>query len=258
MATHQQWLAWASSLLRRADLLDPELTDDWSLPQALAQALAGKGPATASTTTAATTIARERVPTVDAAATHEVTGSYRPGGGDLFVNARYERYPVFGIYLVRSDRIHLVIRCGCALHDHAGVHAHEDQLAFDLVVDGRAVAVDPGARAYTSSRRQRAAYRSAHAHYAPATDGPADAGRTGIFAAPAHAQGECIRFDSSGFTGRASVDGGTVVRTISFHPDRIEIHDRYRLDAKWRPAANDAFRPARPVAFSPGYGQWLK
>jgi hypothetical protein len=71
-------------------------------------------------------------------------------------------------------------------------------------------------------------------------------------------QGHCIEFDARGFTGRTTVDGGEVTRRISFHPDRIEVHDEYALSAHWKPASVDVFKPAKPVAFSPGYGIRIK
>jgi hypothetical protein len=271
-ASHQQWLAWASGLLGREDLLDGALSVVWQAPKRLAQGLRSGVAAAVPTFTAqtpATSVAGAPElpsgevpsgPVPSRLATHAISGTYRPGGEDLLTDVRCEPYPLFGVYILRSTRVHLTIRCGWALHDDAGVHAHEDQLSIDLFVDGRQVAADPGTFAYTSAKRQRIAYRQAQAHYAPAAveAGASAQDDSQIFSRPRQVRGECLKFDATGFVGRACVEGGEVVRTISFHCDRIDVLDRYWLRAGWCPASEDTFRPAHPVALSPGYGWWLK
>jgi hypothetical protein len=253
-ANHQQWLAWASAALGRDDLLDGNHAEAWSAAAALASAVAR--PVALKRSLPAPTAQVSNAPEADAVAAppQRLSSTLRAEGGDLFANARYDSHPQFGIYIVRSDRVHLVIRCGYALHDCAGVHAHDDQLAFDLVLDGRPVAVDPGTYIYTPSGEWRNRYRSARAHCAPSLAGPSSGPARTIFSAPLVTCGRCSRFDADAFVGNVTTAAGSVQRTIRFLADRLEIHDEYRLHPGWRPASADLFAPAEPLPFSPGYG----
>jgi hypothetical protein len=256
-ASHQQWLAWASAALGRADLLDPSLEYVWRLPATLACAMM-RAPAIVKRS-AQDRVAPWVLPSGDLvprkrdSATHRISGAYRTDG-DLLKNVRYRSYPFFGVYIVRSDRMHLVIRCGCAVHDGNGVHAHEDQLSFELVIDGRPVTRDPGTYVYTASKELRNAYRCAYAHCAPSTGDPRNPEARPIFSRPQHARGECLAFSEDRFVGRTSVNGGEAERTILFHADGIEVHDQYWLRPDIAPACTNVFRPAAAMQFSPAYG----
>ena len=254
-ASHQQWLAWASAVLGRDDLLDDRQAETSSAAAALATAVAKPAAlARAVTARSAAPASDESESAASNAPVQRLSSTLRADGGDLFANTRYDSYPLFGVYIVRSDRVHLVIRCGYALRDGAGVHAHDDQLSFDLMIDGRPVTADPGTYIYTPSGTWRNRYRSASAHCAPSLTGPSsDTGRA-IFSAPAVTRGRCSRFDSGAFVGSLTTEAGGVQRTILFLADRIEVHDEYRLHAGWRPASADLFAPAEPVPFSPAYG----
>lgn len=258
-SSHQQWLAWASAVTGDQQLSDLARHADLAPASSVARAFA-RAPMRVSGTSAM----REQAPrasrpqTDGVHRTHQVSGVHRAAGSDLLHNATCEAFPDFGAYVVRSDRLHLVIRCGFACHDGAGVHAHEDQLAFDLTIDGEAVARDPGAYIYTPSKEWRNRYRAAGAHWAPAANEPAELTRA-VFSGPRNDDAECLGFGPDGFVGRTRfTSGGWVLRRIRWYDDRIEIHDEYALPPPFEPAAADPFAPAAPVPYSPGYGVRLK
>lgn len=262
---HHQWLAWASALLGESELLDQIHERIYTLPLTLAVAWA-KRPLPSLMSEPVNRDVRHGVslPSVltkkreKTSITHRLSSTYRPGGKGLLDEATCQAYVDFGAYVLRSNRVHLIIRCGYARQDGVGVHAHEDQLAVELSVDNKQVTVDPGTYVYTPSRILRNAYRNAQAHAAPSVVGATGDDERPIFSPPRHYYGRCIEFDIYGFVGWSTIDGGEVTRRISLFDDRIEIADDYSLDPPWKPAAGDLFRPAKQMPLSPGYGVQLR
>jgi hypothetical protein len=76
-------------------------------------------------------------------------------------------YPDFGLYLLRSPRLFVAVRCGHIGQGGFGGHAHNDQLSLVLQVDGRDLVADPGVYRYTVDAEERRRYRSVQAHFAP-------------------------------------------------------------------------------------------
>jgi hypothetical protein len=190
-------------------------------------------------------------------ATHERRGTYAVAGASLLEGLEHVAYPEFGVFIFRSSRLHLVIRCGGALRNEAAAHVHEDQLSFDLVVDCSHAAADPGTYVYTGSPDWRRRYRSVHAHYAPAVAAPT--GKDALFARPrCGTDGEAVEFGAARFVGYAAVPGGAVRRTIQVRANGIDVVDHYELEPPYVPAGDDPLRPARPVPYSPGYGVRLR
>jgi heparinase II/III-like protein len=71
-----------------------------------------------------------------------------------------------GFYVLRSPRGHCIVRCGpLGLHG-AGSHDHNDQLAYELSLDGAPLISDSGTYAYTRDLSERYAFRSTAAHNA--------------------------------------------------------------------------------------------
>ncbi|VGO18264.1 Heparin-sulfate lyase [Pontiella sulfatireligans] len=71
-------------------------------------------------------------------------------------------YPDGGFYFLKNNRAKVAVRAGRLAH--AGGHAHNDQLSFELNMDGREVFVDRGSFVYTSDPDARNLYRSTVAH----------------------------------------------------------------------------------------------
>lgn len=171
-------------------------------------------------------------------------------------------FPDFGVYVWRSPRLFLAVRCGAFGRDGRGAHAHNDQLCIELAIDGTDWLADPGSYVYTADLDARNAYRSVAAHAAPRA-GDAEPGRLdlGPFDLPDTANARCLRFDDRGFLGTHEGFAGPVAREITFQESRIVIRDTGG-DAR----AGQVLTPnptalrgilGGSVPFSPGYGKVL-
>lgn len=169
-------------------------------------------------------------------------------------------YPDFGLYLWRGPRLFLSVRCGPIGQNGNGGHAHNDQLAVELNVDGEDWLADPGTWVYTADPAARDAYRSALAHAVPQWGGEEPARLDlGLFRLEDRAQARCLRFDSDGFLGEHRGFGEAVSRAVVLDREaaviviadsgegmgETEVSDPEVLGAKF----------GRPPAFSPGYGK---
>lgn len=186
-------------------------------------------------------------------------------GGNLRENLRLFGYPDFGLWLYRSDRLFLAVRCGSPPGGGraGGGHAHNDQLAIELAVDGEDWITDPGSYLYCAPSERRNAWRSVAAHAAPRWDGR-EPGRLdlGDFILGETARSRCLRFDARGFAGEHWGFGSPVRREIAIGPTGITIRDfglpagAGRADPE-RCVGRDATRRrfAGTAPFSPGYGR---
>jgi hypothetical protein len=183
-------------------------------------------------------------------------------GGDLREGLQRQAFADFGLWIFRSPRLLLTVRCGPIGHGGRGAHAHNDQLAIELTIDGEDWIADPGSYLYTPSRSLRNAYRSVMAHYAP-QDGTREPGRLdlGDFWLGDEADAQCIAFDDTGFTGEHRGFGMPVRRTIIIGSAGIIIEDSgeaRRSDTETiRCLGRRDFLARFPVVvpFSPGYGK---
>ena len=183
-------------------------------------------------------------------------------GDDLRGGLRHQGFPDFGLWIFHSDRLFLAIRCGSIGYGGRGAHAHNDQLAIELAIDGEDWIADPGTYLYTPSPSLRNAYRSVLAHYAP-YDGKHEPGRLdlGNFWLGNEADAQCIAFDDKGFVGEHRGFGRLIRRTITIESTRIIVEDS---DEAVRPESNVircvgrrdfVARFPSAVPFSPGYGK---
>ncbi len=183
-------------------------------------------------------------------------------GDDLRGGLRHQGFPDFGLWIFHSDRLFLAIRCGSIGYGGRGAHAHNDQLAIELAIDGEDWIADPGTYLYTPSPSLRNAYRSVLAHYAP-YDGKHEPGRLdlGNFWLGNEADAQCIAFDDKGFVGEHRGFGRLIRRTITIESTRIIVEDS---DKAVHPESNVircvgrrdfVARFPSAVPFSPGYGK---
>ncbi len=100
-------------------------------------------------------------------------------------NLKISAYPDSGIYILKSDRIHLTICAAPNGQEGFGGHAHNDKLSFELNLDGEDVVVDPGSYLYTPSQERRNQFRSVKSHSTIIVDGKEQnrwmKGRRGLF-----------------------------------------------------------------------------
>jgi hypothetical protein len=73
-------------------------------------------------------------------------------------------FPDGGIFVLRTERSHVVVRCGDVGQNGFGGHAHNDLLSFELSLDDVPLIVDSGTYAYTFDVDARNEFRSTRAH----------------------------------------------------------------------------------------------
>lgn len=181
----------------------------------------------------------------------EISGS----GGDLRDGLSLAGFPDFGLYIFRSARLFLSVRLGPVGQKGSGGHAHNDQLAIELALDGEDRIVDPGTYLYTPLPARRNEFRSITAHFAPQLDArePASLDQ-GLFVLQSKAEYKCLYFGERGFIGSHSAFGVPVTRVIQLSGQAIQIKDYVEGSGRLRPS-----RPAESKApFSPGYGKLLR
>jgi hypothetical protein len=135
-------------------------------------------------------------------------------------------YPDFGLYIYRSERLYIAVRCGSVGQNGNGGHAHNDQLSIELNVDGKDLITDPGTYLYTPLPERRNEYRSVKAHFAPQVAGREQGDlNVGLFKIGGAIGGECAYFGSQGFVGKHSVNAKTVWRTLHMMKGKLTITD---------------------------------
>jgi hypothetical protein len=166
-------------------------------------------------------------------------------------------YSEFGLYIFRSPRFFLAIRCGPRGRNGQGGHDHNDQLAIELWIDGMDWVTDSGTYVYSALPKRRNQYRSVTAHFAPhigdQEPSPLD---KGLFILPDHTKAKTLYFGLKGFLG---VHYGFIIPTY-----RIILLDNSQvIMTDYIPKANANIKSETTViqnpiksdvAFSPGYG----
>lgn len=163
-------------------------------------------------------------------------------------------FPEFGLYLWCSPRLYLAVRCGRLAAKAPSGHAHNDQLAVELNIDGTDLLADPGSYLYTQFPELRNAYRSIAAHAAPQPlqrkePCPLNAG---LFVLPGDPRCECLVFTDRRFLGRHFGFGVGVWREVRVEDNLILIRDHAPEGFPLRPPLTG--HGDRGVAFSPSYG----
>ena len=173
-------------------------------------------------------------------------------------------YRDFGLYVWKSPRLFLAVRCGPLGQNGHGGHDHNDQLAIELQIDGVDWLADPGSYVYTADPKLRDAYRSVMAHASPRQQSREPASLSlGMFRLGDAAKARCIAFDVSGFLGCHLGFGTAIYRAIRIEPNRIRLRDMADGNADWEreietvtlASAEEVRRHFEiRVPFSPGYG----
>gem|GEM_PF-218591 len=173
-------------------------------------------------------------------------------GRDLREGARLFAYPDFGLYLYRSDRLFLAVRCGRRGQILTDGHAHDDELSIEVSVDGEDHIRDPGTYLYTALPHRRNEYRSARAHAVPRLLAERESGlpAQGLFELVGAPVGHALYWGPRGFAGVVEVDGAEAVRMVEVRAGAVVVTDRVR-----GAAPPDRGDPRASVPFSPGYGK---
>jgi hypothetical protein len=180
------------------------------------------------------------------------------GGGGARVDLALMAHPDFGLFVMQTQRIYLAIRCGGIGRGVQGGHAHNDQLAFELSVDGEDWIRDPGTYLYTALPHWRNVYRSRLAHFAPlVADQELASLDGGLFVLEARHMTECVYWGPLGFAARLrTTGGGYLVFRLRLDDDRIAVaYGVNRLTLSPPPEPAEDWRRLIPtIPFSPGYG----
>lgn len=147
-------------------------------------------------------------------------------------------YRDFGLYILKTQRIYLAIRCGSIGQAGFGGHAHNDQLSFELHLDGEPIIVDPGTFLYTPAVDQRNLFRSTERHSTVALPGVEQHrwgyGQRGLFFLIDKSAAVCETWENRGnrvrFRGRLRGYGGRSIEHVrDIHVDLdqgiLEIQD---------------------------------
>lgn len=98
-----------------------------------------------------------------------ITESFK--SADIKIKFNSKAYIDSGYYILRNDRVYCIIRCGELSCKGEGGHSHNDQLSFELNVDGEDFIIDPGTYVYTSDYENRNLFRSTKMHNTLSIDG---------------------------------------------------------------------------------------
>jgi hypothetical protein len=177
---------------------------------------------------------------------------------EVLEDLQMRAFPHFGLYVFRSSRFYLSIRCGAIGQDGFGGHAHNDQLAIELNIDGKDVIKDPGVYRYTVCSEERRSYRSVQAHFAPRV-GELEPGNLdlGPWRLGDEARAKVEHFSERCFEGSHVGFGKRVHRQVVIHQDRIIIADwgEEGLEVKDPALLFDSLdEQGCLLAFCPGYG----
>ena len=82
----------------------------------------------------------------------------------LPIKLESKAYKDSGYYILRNNKIHIIIKCGPNGINGNGGHTHNDQLSFELNISGKDFIIDPGTYVYTSNCILRNLFRSTSMH----------------------------------------------------------------------------------------------
>jgi len=80
------------------------------------------------------------------------------------INLKSKAYKNSGYYILRNDKIYIIIKCGPNGMNGNGGHTHNDQLSFELNISGKDFIIDPGTYVYTAGYKLRNLFRSTYMH----------------------------------------------------------------------------------------------
>jgi hypothetical protein len=164
------------------------------------------------------------------------------------------QYPDSGIYIYKSDRIHLTVFAGPNGQNGNGGHAHNDKLSFELNIDGEDLTRDPGSYVYTPIMEMRNLFRSAAVHNGPHAIGIEpngwQPGITGLFSLADTVTCKVLEFDAGVFAGEMNYSGIRHVR-------RIEVQDQCIIISDYSTEILDDDLVTPQKWFSNGYGKLI-
>ncbi len=143
-------------------------------------------------------------------------------------------YPDFGLYVQNRGPWFLAVRCGSIGQKGNGGHAHNDQLSFELSLNGVPLIVDPGTFVYTPFPVERRRFRSTAMHNTLAIEGREQNLDGGLFRMTDKAKARVVQFEDGVFVGEHEGFGSIYRRTLKIQGDCIEGIDECEFDGPKR------------------------
>jgi uncharacterized heparinase superfamily protein len=144
---------------------------------------------------------------------------------------RLAAYPDFGLFIYKSSRLYLAIRCGRGDINKIGNHAHNDNLSFEMAFDGNVLITDPGTYVYTPLPHMRNRFRSTSMHNTLVIDGKEQndwkEGREGLFLLRDRSNPRVITSQPTHFIGEHSGFGACHRREMRITQNGIEACDHF-------------------------------
>ena len=138
-------------------------------------------------------------------------------------------YPFGGTCVMRRGSIWVGVRCVPAESKGPGGHRHNDQLSFELNVDGQDLVTDWGTGVYTADSSVRNSYRSTASHSTAFPRGQEQnsivAGRAGVFVLRDGTRGGCVEVGAAKFVGEHRGFNVPHTRTFSLRDDALVVED---------------------------------
>lgn len=131
-------------------------------------------------------------------------------------------YPDFGLYMQKKGPWFLAFRCGSIGQKGNGGHAHNDQLSFELALNGVSIVVDPGTYAYTPWPEERRRFRSSSMHNTLSLEGKEQNRDGGLFQLTDQAKGRVIQFEEGLIVAEHQGFGPIHRRTVKMGEECIE------------------------------------
>ena len=143
-------------------------------------------------------------------------------------------YPYGGTCVMRRGPFWIGVRCVPGESKGPSGHRHNDQLSFELSVDGEDFVVDWGTGVYTADRKIRNYYRSTANHstaYPPGQEQNLIAdGSEGVFVLRDKTSAKCIEVGAAKFVGEHGGFGAPHRRTIILGETSVLIEDSLQTD----------------------------
>lgn len=175
-------------------------------------------------------------------------GRSDPPGAPLDHDLKIVTFPSFGLVVFRSPSLFATFRCGPVGQNGRGGHAHCDQLAIEVWLDGRPVFRDPGMPTYCSDPALRNLYRSPAAHWIPNQRSDwSDSDVFGLNLSDGGGTLLCVRGASA--VGQHRDSSGLWTR-------RVEVVSGGLLVQDWAPPGCAVTDRPPDLRVSPGYG-WI-
>ncbi len=164
----------------------------------------------------------------------DASGEVASTPGDLREGLRLAAYPSFGLFIYKSPRVYFAIRCGRGDINQIGNHAHNDNLSFELALDGNSLITDPGTYVYTPSPDMRNRFRSTVMHNTLVIDGREQndwsEGREGLFSLRDRSNPRVIACQLTHFVGEHSGFGSPHRREVRIMQSGIQARDHCEVE----------------------------